>query len=183
VDRIVVVVPEEDLQLAGQTLLGTRKELVITRGGATRQESVRNGLICSSGSSRVLIHDGVRPLISPGLIDRVIRGLSGVDGCIPALKVSDTLKEGSEGMVVRTIPRSNAYQIQTPQAFVTELLVKAHERAARKGALDFTDDSALVEEAGGRVRIVEGDPLNVKITLQEDLILAEAILRCRTGSA
>jgi 2-C-methyl-D-erythritol 4-phosphate cytidylyltransferase len=137
-----------------------------------------NGLRCAYESQRVLIHDGVRPLISQDLIDRVIAGLEGADGCIPALEVTDTLKEVDSGMVIKTIPRSNLYQIQTPQAFVTKTLISAHERFS--GGV-FTDDSALLEASGKTVRIVEGDPYNVKITFRNDIVLAEAILRCHTG--
>jgi 2-C-methyl-D-erythritol 4-phosphate cytidylyltransferase len=179
IDRLFVVVPEEDMLQTRQILADTAKELVITSGGRTRQESVMNGLRCARESQAVLIHDGVRPFISPRLIDRVTAGLEGVDGCIPALEVTDTLKEVHEGMVTRTIPRGNLYQIQTPQAFVTKTLISAHERSL-KGVL-FTDDSALLEASGKAVRIVDGDPYNVKITFKDDIVLAEAILRCRTG--
>ena len=178
IDRLVVVVPEEDISHTRQMLADMGKELVITKGGRTRQESVMIGLQCAHESHAVLIHDGVRPLVSSSLIDRVIGGLEGVDGCIPALEVTDTLKKAHNGMVVETMPRGSFYRVQTPQAFVTKTLLEAHERA---GSLQFTDDSALLEAAGKRVRIVEGDPLNVKITFKDDIIMAEAILRCRTG--
>ncbi|MGO9147483.1 MAG: 2-C-methyl-D-erythritol 4-phosphate cytidylyltransferase [Desulfomonilia bacterium] len=181
IDRLVVVVPEEDISQTRQMLTDMGKELVITKGGRTRQESVMNGLQCAHESHAVLIHDGVRPLVSSSLIDRVIGGLEGVDGCIPALEMTDTLKKAYNGMVVETIPRGSLYQVQTPQAFVTKTLFEAHERALQDGPLLFTDDSALLEAAGKTVRIVEGDPLNVKITFKDDIIMAEAILRCRTG--
>ena len=179
IDKLIVVVPEEDMPQARQILADSRKVLVITKGGRTRQESVMNGLRCAHESPNILIHDGVRPFISSDLIDRVIAGLEGVDGCIPALEVTDTLKEVHDGMVRKTIPRSNLYQIQTPQAFVTKTLMSAHERSPGGGL--FTDDSALLEASGKTVRIVEGDPYNVKITFRDDIVLAEAILRCRTG--
>ena len=182
IDRLVVVVPEEDIPQTRRMLSDMGKGLVITKGGRTRQESVVNGLHCAHGSRAVLIHDGVRPLVSSSLIDRVIAGLKGVDGCIPVLEVTDTLKMARNGMVVETIPREGLYQVQTPQAFVTKTLLEAHEKALKEGSLLFTDDSALLESAGKLVRIVEGDPLNVKITFKEDIIIAEAILRCRTGS-
>lgn len=180
VDRIVVVVPEDDLLPAREMLSGMTKDLVVTKGGKTRQESVFNGLKLARESAVVLIHDGVRPLVSPDLVDRVIDGLEGVSGCIPALEVTDTLKEVREGMVVRTIPRGGLYQVQTPQAFLTTALIAAHEQAMRTGPPDLTDDSAILEASGGTVRIVEGDPLNVKITFRNDILLTEAILACRT---
>ena len=181
VKQIIVVVPEEDIPQTRRILKGIGKTLVVAKGGQTRQESVRNGLDCVRESPAVLIHDGVRPLITTELMDRVIEGLKGVDGCIPALEVTDTLKEVQEGMVMKTIPRRGLYQVQTPQAFLTGTLVKAHENAARDGA--FTDDSSLLEACGRTVRVVPGDPCNVKITFREDITLAEAILRCHTGSA
>ena len=179
INKLFVVVPEEDMPQARQILADTLKDLVIIKGGRTRQESVMNGLRCAHESQTVLIHDGVRPFISSILIDRVIVGLEGVDGCIPALEVTDTLKEASDGMVIKTISRSNLYQIQTPQAFVTKTLIMAHEKSRSVGL--FTDDSALLEASGNTVRIVEGDPYNVKITFKDDIVLAEAILRCHTG--
>jgi len=181
VERIVVVVPEADIPEARRILNGVSKELVVTNGGQKRQESVMNGLRCAHDSQAVLIHDGVRPFITQDLIDRVTGGLKGVDGCIPALEVTDTLKEVRQGMVVRTIPRKGLFQVQTPQAFVAHTLINAHENAA-EGAV-FTDDSSLLEAHGKTVRIVEGDPYNMKITFREDMMLAEAILKCRTGSA
>lgn len=183
VDRVVVVVPEEDLSRAQEILSDTGKELVITRGGGSRQESVLNGLRLAQESRTVLIHDGVRPFVSSQLITRVIKGLAGVDGCIPAIEVSDTLKEVRSGMIVKTIPRQSLYQVQTPQAFSTEVLMAAHEAAMQEGMLDSTDDSALMETAGRTIRVVEGDPLNVKITFKDDILLAEAILTCRTALA
>jgi 2-C-methyl-D-erythritol 4-phosphate cytidylyltransferase len=179
VDKLFVVVPEEDIPQTRQILADITKELVITNGGMTRQESVMNGLRFAHESQAVLIHDGVRPFISSSLIDRVIAGLEGVDGCIPALEVTDTLKEVHDGMVIKTIPRSNLYQIQTPQAFVTKALMSAHEKSPGGGL--FTDDSSLLEASGKTVRVVEGDPYNVKITFKDDIVLAEAILRCHTG--
>lgn len=183
IKRLIVVVPEEDTTLVRQMLLNMDKELVIVKGGKTRQESVMNGLQCAHKSIPVLIHDGVRPLVSSILTDRVIAGLSGIDGCIPALEITDTLKEASDGIVLRTLSRKGFYQVQTPQAFITETLMEAHMKASQEGLNQFTDDSALMESAGKKVKIVEGDPLNVKITFKDDILMAEAILKCRTGLA
>jgi len=182
IDRLVIVVPEEDISYTSELLADTRTDYVITGGGRTRQESVMNGLHHVLDSQVVLIHDGVRPLVSQDLIYRVLKGLSWYEGCIPALEVTDTMKEASEGFVVKTIPRGNLFQVQTPQAFVTKTLVSAHEKAFQDGSLQFTDDSSLIEAVGKPVRIVQGDPLNVKITFQEDILLMETIIRCRTES-
>lgn len=183
IDRIVIVVPEEDMATARSLFPDPAKELLFAAGGKTRQESVRNGLDRTVPSDVVLVHDGVRPFVSQELVDRVILGLEGADGCIPGIEVSDTLKESRDGHVTRTVERSGLYRIQTPQAFVASRLAKAHALAAERGRPATTDDSALLEEAGMRVRLVPGDPMNMKITFQGDILLAEAILRCRTGWA
>ncbi|HQI02910.1 MAG TPA: 2-C-methyl-D-erythritol 4-phosphate cytidylyltransferase [Deltaproteobacteria bacterium] len=182
VRSIVIVVPEEDIPLARELLSGTTKPLSFAKGGSTRQESVSNGLSLLKESEYVLIHDAVRPFVTGELISRVLSGMEYFDACIPGLAVTNTLKEVSGDLVVRTVPRSNVYGIQTPQCFRTERIVAAHSWARRQGIGDATDDSALIEAVGGRIRIVEGDPFNMKITVRQDMEIAEAILRCRTGS-
>jgi 2-C-methyl-D-erythritol 4-phosphate cytidylyltransferase len=182
VERLIVVVPHEDLELTAQLLHGLGTPLLLTAGGATRQESVSNGLaLCRSGGL-VLIHDGVRPFATPSLISRVLEGIAGFDACIPGLAVSDTLKEVDGDLVVGTVPRARLFSVQTPQCFRAEVIGRAHGQASESGHLHATDDSALVENLGGRVRIVEGDPYNMKITVAEDIAIAEAIIRCRTES-
>ncbi|HOS98784.1 MAG TPA: 2-C-methyl-D-erythritol 4-phosphate cytidylyltransferase [Deltaproteobacteria bacterium] len=177
--RIVVVVPAQDIPEAQRMLAGSAVELIIVQGGETRQESVRNGLDRVRDGETVLIHDGVRPFVTRELIGRVIDGLAGADGCIPALPVSDTLKEVKDGLVHKTIPRSNLCCVQTPQAFVTATILEEHLKALHRGYSTHTDDSLLLEEAGKTVRVVPGDPLNLKITFPEDLPMAEAIAGCR----
>lgn len=139
-----------------------------------------NGLEMTDGSGLVLIHDAARPLVTAELISRVTAGAARADGCIPALAVSSTIKEVREGVVTRTVSRANLFEIQTPQAFPAEIILEAHRQARKQGERAATDDSALVEAAGGIVRTVEGDPLNIKVTIEQDLILAEAILACRS---
>ena len=183
VSRIIVAVPEEDIPETETMLAGSAKEIIVTRGGDTRQDSVRNGLAASGESSVVLIHDGVRPFVRPDLIDRVIDGLEGADGCIPVLALTDTIKEASGGFVSMTLARERLVTVQTPQAFVTATIRQVHLEAALTGAGSFTDDSALLDAAGHAVRVVHGDPYNIKITFPEDIPMAEAILRCLSGSA
>jgi 2-C-methyl-D-erythritol 4-phosphate cytidylyltransferase len=183
VTRIIVVVPAEDMDMAETLFEDAAKEVIVAPGGATRQESVLSGLRHANPSGTVLVHDGARPLAPAELIHRVIAGLEGAEGCIPCLSLTDTLKEVRGGFVARTVPRDSLFCAQTPQAFLTDALAEAHLKAAARGDASRTDDSALMEDAGMRVRVVEGDPLNVKITRPEDLVLAEAVLRCRTGWA
>lgn len=182
VRNIIVVVPEEDIPRARELLSGTEKPLLFAKGGSTRQESVSNGLALSKESEFVLIHDAVRPFVTGELISRVLGGMEDFDACIPGLAVTNTLKEVSGDLVVRTVPRSNLYGVQTPQCFRTERIAAAHAWALRRGISDATDDSALIEAVGGRIRIVEGDPFNMKITVRQDMEIAEAILKCRTES-
>lgn len=182
VDAVIVAVPLEDMDLTRRMLAGAASPVRIVQGGRTRQESVYNGLLNAEGAGLVLVHDAVRPLVTGELISRVLEGLGGWDACIPALAVSSTLKEVREGAVVRTVPRSNLFEVQTPQAFPVLKILEAHTLARQRGILDATDDSAVVEQAEGRVRVVQGDPFNIKITVEKDLEIAEAMLTCRTGS-
>jgi 2-C-methyl-D-erythritol 4-phosphate cytidylyltransferase len=181
VDSVIIVVPEEDMPLIQEMFSPAGARVTVTKGGTTRQHSVYNGLTAARGSDIVLIHDGVRPFVSHDLITRVIQGLSDAVGCIPALAVTDTLKEVRDGIIQKTMSRHNLYQVQTPQAFLTRELVKAHEEALKTGTTDFTDDSALMESMGKAIRIVTGDPFNIKITFEKDLLLAEAIIVCLTA--
>ena len=143
-------------------------------GGETRSDSVRIGLEeVPAEAGVVLVHDAARPLVSAAVIERVLAPLGeGWAGAVPALPVPDTLKRGSpEGGVLETLDRAGLYAVQTPQAFVADVLRGAVARGA--GA---TDCAALVEAVGGRVRLVEGDPRLVKVTTPADLALAEALL-------
>jgi 2-C-methyl-D-erythritol 4-phosphate cytidylyltransferase len=180
ITHIILVVPEEDIRHVSEILEGTKTPLTITAGGASRQESVWKGLQVETLNDIVLIHDGVRPLVSPDLISRVLNGIEGFDACIPGIAVSDTIKEVHDGYVARTIPRADLYQIQTPQAFRKDSILQAHASAFNNDPEQATDDSFLIENLGGKVRLVQGDPFNIKITLKEDIYIAEALLRCRT---
>lgn len=181
IHHVVVVVPGEDKQMVQDMFLDAGPRLTVTRGGRTRQESVFNGIAAARDSETVLIHDGVRPFVSHDLITRVIEGMSGVDGCVPAIAVTDTLKEAKDSIIGRTMPRHGLYQVQTPQAFRTSEIKRAHEEALHSGITEITDDSGLMESMGKIVRIVPGDVFNIKITFEKDLLLAEAIALCLTA--
>jgi 2-C-methyl-D-erythritol 4-phosphate cytidylyltransferase len=151
--------------------------------GETRSLSTRSGLlVCEEeGETVVLIHDGSRCLVTPELVERVAREARGdVDGVVPALPVSDTIKVAEDGAVSRTLDRTKLHAVQTPQAFRLGLLRRIY--AAPEDQLRAaTDDASLVERDGGRVAIVAGEKTNVKLTSPEDLVLAEAILAARAG--
>jgi len=114
----------------------------------------------------VLVHDAARPLVSEAVIERVLAPLAeGWDGAVPGLPVSDTLKRvGSDGAVLETVARDSLYTVQTPQAFPADVL----RRAVARGG-DATDCAGLVEASGGRVKVVPGDPLLLKVTTADDL--------------
>jgi 2-C-methyl-D-erythritol 4-phosphate cytidylyltransferase len=175
VEAIVVVAPpdwEEPTILLAEEL-GAGKVSACVTGGATRAESVRIGVgEVPAGAAIVIVHDAARPLLSPGVIDRVLGALGeGWDGAVPAVAVIDTLKRAVDGQVVETLDRSDLYAAQTPQAFVADALRRALDRGGTG-----TDCAALVEAAGGRVALVEGDPRLVKVTTPGDLALVEALL-------
>jgi 2-C-methyl-D-erythritol 4-phosphate cytidylyltransferase len=155
-----------------------RKPLVVA-GGPTRSASVRAGLAAVPGTAGiVVVHDAARPLATPALFERVVAAVrAGADGAVPGLPVPDTIKrvDPSGDHVIETLDRPSLRAIQTPQAFSAAVLRRAHA-----GGADATDDAALVEDAGGRVVVVEGDPANLKITGLDDLVRAELLLTRRS---
>lgn len=172
-DPVVVVIPEDStLDTAS---LGAGIE--VAQGGSRRQDSVRKGLELVK-SDRVVIHDAARPLVSPSLVERVLEALRTHAGAVPVLPCVETIKRVERHLVRETIDRSTLWRAQTPQAFRTEVLKAAHERAAADG-IDVTDDAQLLETYGGIVAVVEGDPYNMKITYPSDFDVAEALLSLR----
>ncbi len=180
VDEVIPVVRESDMARCLEMVeaLGIPKVRTVVPGGPGRHDSVMNGLrAIGGGDAVVLVHEGARPLLSHDIISRVVAGLGGFDGCICAAPPKDTIKEISGGgTVARTLNRDALRAVQTPQAFGLSTLLEAYGRAAREG--DFsTDDSALVERAGGRVNVVEGSYRNIKITTPEDLEIARILMQ------
>jgi 2-C-methyl-D-erythritol 4-phosphate cytidylyltransferase/2-C-methyl-D-erythritol 2,4-cyclodiphosphate synthase len=146
-------------------------------GGASRQASVRAGLEALSARTPdiVLIHDAARPFCSTELVSRAIVACSETGAAIPALEVTDTIKRvDAGGHVAGTIDRAQLRAVQTPQAFKFAPLLEAHQRAAKEGRDDFTDDAALAEWAGIKVTTFAGESANVKLTTDEDFAKAEA---------
>lgn len=144
-------------------------------GGSERFYSVWNALQHPSIKSTdiVLIHDAVRPFVTSSLIERLLNGIANFDGVIPGIKVKDTLKESDEnGVVLHTLNRDKIFAIQTPQAFKTQILVESYSKAINEGKI-FTDDSGVAEFAGFRIKIVEGEEINIKITTPLDFAFAE----------
>jgi 2-C-methyl-D-erythritol 4-phosphate cytidylyltransferase len=169
IDAIVLVAPpgwEEPAILLAEEL-GCGKVSACVAGGETRAASVRAGLAeVPADAVAVLVHDAARPLLPAAVIERVLGALGeGWDGVVPGLPVPDTLKRvDDDGAVLETVARDSLYSVQTPQAFPADVL----RRAVAAGA-DATDCAALVEAAGGRVKVVPGDPLLLKVTTADDL--------------
>ena len=169
IDAIVLVAPpgwEEPAILLAEEL-GCGKVSACVAGGETRAASVRAGLAeVPADAVAVLVHDAARPLLPAAVIERVLGALGeGWDGVVPGLPVPDTLKRvDDDGAVLETVARDSLYSVQTPQAFSADVL----RRAVAAGA-DATDCAALVEASGGRVKVVPGDPLLLKVTTADDL--------------
>ena len=147
----------------------------VVPGGETRQASVLAGLsVVAAGVDRILCHDAARPLASSALFARTLESLDGWDGVVPVLRVVDTVKRVQDDRIEGTEPRESLALAQTPQAFGSAALRDAHERAAADG-FEGSDDALLLERAGYRVRAIEGERTNLKITTPDDVRLAEAL--------
>ena len=143
---------------------------VVVAGGETRSDSVRRALAALPADvAVVVVHDAARPLATPALFSAVVDAVSvpGVDGAVPGVPLTDTIKRVQDGRVVDTLDRAELVAVQTPQAFRAVTLRRAHARN-----LDATDDAALVEAIGGRVVVVAGEADNDKLTTAADLVLA-----------
>jgi 2-C-methyl-D-erythritol 4-phosphate cytidylyltransferase len=154
-----------------------RKIASIAKGGEKRQDSVLSGFheIDPEKARIVLVHDGVRPLVSKELIDRVIEAAQEKKAVVPAVPLKDTVKLVDEQVVTRTLDRDKLFLIQTPQGFLYSTL-KAAMDESRKDDFYGTDEASLVERIGKKVTVVPGDPKNIKITTPEDMKIAEAFL-------
>lgn len=177
---ITVVIHADDRALYEAAIPpGARRLTDPVIGGATRQESVRLGLaaLAPAAPERVLIHDAARPFVTPDLIGRVIAALASHDGAIAAAPLADTLKrDRGDGVAAETVPRADLWRAQTPQGFRFPAILDAHRRAARDGRADFTDDAAVAEWAGLAVALVPGPARNFKLTTEEDMAMAAALL-------
>lgn len=184
IDVIYPVLKEEDMAEGEELVKEAAKVGGIVKGGPERQDSVRNALYgIKDGIDEervILVHDGARPLVTPDIIERCIMGLRGAHGAIAAVPPKDTVKEtDGRDEVAGTLNRENLRLVQTPQAFMFKTLLAAYEAAEREG-YSATDDAALIEWAGGQVKIVMGSYENIKITTPEDIPMAEHILKGRS---
>lgn len=181
IDKIILVIPpgmKEYVQKSILSYSNYKKIKATVEGGKERGDSVFQGLqAVDKNTDIVLIHDGVRPLIFPYLIERLIHQVEKHGAATLAVPMKETVKKvGREGMVDKTLNRKKLYSIQTPQGFKREIICKAHQ-VARESGQWASDDAALVEKMGKRVVVVPGNEMNIKITTSLDLKLAEILLR------
>jgi 2-C-methyl-D-erythritol 4-phosphate cytidylyltransferase len=180
--RIAVMVPSESVEPCRMEFsrygCEHSEHLLFAAGGSQRQDSVYKGLLSlGQDVETVVIHDGVRPFASTGLIKKLALLAQKVGAAIPAISLKDTLKEvDGEGRVLRTLPREGLYLVQTPQCFRREIIWDAHRKAARD-EYHATDDAMLVENCGYTVMTVPGEPCNIKLTTVEDLFWARMFLK------
>ncbi len=171
-----IVVPEGWEGEAEKHLISLKKRWKVTKGGKTRQESAFFGLLALEDlrPDYVLIHDAARPLLKPALVERML-GFA-PQATVLALKAIETLVEGEGEFAKRALEREKVWVLQTPQGFPYQGILHAHKEARQKGLEGSTDDVSLYINFGGNVRLVKGDPTNIKVTFPHDLKLAEEVL-------
>lgn len=178
---IVVVAPPSAVERTRRLIQRHRlpRVLAVVPGGRQRQESVWLGLQAVPATAElVVVHDGVRPFITGGLVRQVVQEAARFGAAACGLPVRETVKRAQEGFVQATLDREGLWLVQTPQAFRRTLLSEAHEKARRDGFLG-TDDAVLVERLGVKVRMVAGLVENVKVTTPEDLARARSLVASR----
>ncbi|HBR14900.1 MAG TPA: 2-C-methyl-D-erythritol 4-phosphate cytidylyltransferase [Candidatus Omnitrophica bacterium] len=183
IESIVVVAPPDHLSRFEETIQRChfQKTVKVVGGGATRTESVFNGLAAvDADTEMVVIHDGARPLIKLSVIEEAVKLCRESGAVVVAVPVKPTIKKVHPAslLVEETLNREELWEAQTPQVFKKEILMKAYEEHGEDPA---TDDAGLVERLGREVKILRGDYDNIKITTQEDLLIAEVLLKARRG--
>ena len=179
IDEVILVLPAAEsagfLSLAGK--FGLRKVARVVPGGATRADSVKRGLMAIRAATAeiVAVHDGVRPFVTTEEIDAVVTAAQADGAAILVAPVTDTIKQVSDGRVVRSLDRGELRRALTPQCFRYDVLRDAFANADVNDP-SLTDESALVERLGHAISVIEGNARNIKITTVEDLAVAEAML-------
>lgn len=179
----LLVVSEEDMDYTLKEIVEKykyRKIAQIVPGGKRRQDSVKNGMdALAKAVDIVMIHDGVRPFVTRAMIEDSIHSAERFGAVVVAMPVKDTIKMSHpDGTVLKTLDRESLWQTQTPQTFYAKVIREAYVKAAEDGFAG-TDDASLVERLGVKVHILPGSYTNIKITTQEDLILARLFLKMK----
>jgi 2-C-methyl-D-erythritol 4-phosphate cytidylyltransferase len=184
VNEVIVVLPAEETETFPSLAkkFGLNKLRQVVSGGATRAQSVRCGLAAIAAADIVAVHDGVRPFVTPAEIDDVIAAARANGAAVLVVPVTDTIKKTEAGRITGTLSRAKLRRALTPQCFRFDVLKRAYERLDEVEAAGFevTDDSLLVERLGVEIVVVEGSGRNIKITQEEDLALAEGLLKLQT---
>lgn len=184
ISQIILVTRQEDIKACWSDIVEKyhfKKVKSIVPGGFSRQDSVYQGLQSVEPETEiVVIHDGVRIFVTEDMVFNSIKAAQSCGGAVLAVPVKDTMKRVSkDGFVYETLDRNELWAIQTPQTFNYQLIRFAHERARQDGFYG-TDDAVLLERLGFKVKVVEGSYRNIKITIPEDLVLAEMILQAES---
>ena len=181
IDSIVLVLNSERIDDANGLCQqeGWSKITCIVEGGIRRQDSVRSGLDnlakLAPTTQWVMIHDGARPLVTSDILEAGLKAAQEHNAAIAAVPVKDTIKQVEQGWISSTLDRSQLWAIQTPQVFSFPLIHHAYQTVPHEQ--EFTDDAALLEHLGKRVAAFKGSYRNIKITTQEDLLIAEALIK------
>ena len=183
VDRIILAVPRGMGKYTRQHVLspfGYKKVKTVVEGGKERRDSVLQGLnMLETDTDTVLVHDGVRPIISEELIRKVIQATQRWEAVVPGLPLRETIKQvGRDNLVSWTLDRKSIYLIQTPQGFKKDLICRAYAQVKKRGWVA-SDDASLVEKLGAKVKMIPGEETNIKITSPQDLVLSELFLEDR----
>ena len=180
IDDIILIIQKKERDI----VQGLLKDIDMTKpyqfviGGKERQDSIWNGLCAiDEDTDIVLTHDGARPFITQEKIKDVLDGLQNTGASVLANPVKDTIKVSSNGVIVDFTPKRDVlFAVQTPQAFYKSVIIAAYQQAIDEGYYG-TDDCSLVEKSGIKVSLVKGDYANIKITVPEDLIIAESLVK------
>lgn len=182
VDDIILVTGEGDISYCKKEIVNKyhlTKVKSIVAGGSERYWSVRNGLLSASGADYVLIHDAARPCLSVDVIERSIDEVKKCEACTVGVPVKDTIKRVDDMCYgAETPPRQYLWQVQTPQSFLYESIMKAYQKMEETNDTDITDDTMIIERyLGIKTKMIMGDYCNIKITTPEDLLIAKIFLK------
>lgn len=183
INDIIVVVPQAEMQRSRALIekyIPAQKEIRLIPGGATRQQSVFNGLrSCKADTNIVLIHDGARPFVTEQMIEGCIEEMQTYQACSAGVPVINTIKQADDaGKVTQTIDRQGLWEVQTPQCFHFPMIYELHKRA-KENDISVTDDCSLAEIYDIDVKMIKGSYENIKITVARDLFTAQGIIKTK----
>lgn len=176
VDEIIICAKKHDFGIYRELLKKAGLTAFLVEGGEERVVSAYNGVLKAKGDF-IVVHDGVRPFVPVVIIDRVCEAVKKYNAVMTAVPPTATIKYATDSIIEKSFPRAVTWVAQTPQAFRRDIILKAYKNAIDHKYLIATDDSDLVMSIGEKVKIIEGDPVNVKITFPVDLVMAQGLMR------